>query len=125
MALPLTEHIAWDTWFGKKVRFPAGDKPLKQGQPLQVDSTWVVETDKEVTIQDLPEDTKTITPWGSLSRSAQRLPADQKLVLRFRATRQPAEVRGPDREQYLQFLDSARDLWQAVLPVQVREARKP
>jgi hypothetical protein len=34
-------------------------------------------------------------------------------------------VRGPDREQYLQFLDSARDLWQAVLPVQVREARKP
>ena len=125
VALPLTEHIAWDTWFGKKVRFPAGDKPLKQGQPLQVDSTWVVETDKGVTIQDLPEDTKTITPWGSLSRSAQRLPADQKLVLRFRATRQPAEVRGPDREQYLQFLDSARDLWQAVLPVQVREARKP
>lgn len=125
VALPLTEHIAWDTWFGKKVRFPAGNKPFNQGQPLQVDSSWEVEAERGVVLKELPEESKTITPWGSLSRAARAEPSGKKFLLRFRATRLPAEVRGQDRGQYLRFLDSARDLWQAVLPIQVLEVGKP
>jgi hypothetical protein len=125
VALPVTEYLAWDSWLGRKIRFPAGDKPLNPGLPMQVDSSFEVELEKGLLVKELPEESKAITSWGSLSRSARMEPSGQKFLLRFRATRQPAEVQGKDRSQYLQFLDSARDLWQAVLPIQVLKPVRP
>lgn len=125
VALPLTEHIAWDTWFGKKIRFPAANKPFKQGLPLQVDSSWELQAEKGVLIQELPEEAKTITPWGSISRTARPEGPEKKFLLRFKAIRLATEVRAQDRGEYLRFLDSARDTWQAVIPVQGRDGGKP
>ena len=125
VAIPLTDHLGWDSWLGRKIRFPSGEKPFSQGQPFQVDSSFEVIAEKGVQINELPEESKLVTAWGSLSRTVRSEASGQKFMLRFRATRLPAEIQGQDRSQYLEFLDSARDLWQAVLPIQVLKPVRP
>ena len=58
------------------------------------------------------------TPWGTIARRVKADASGQKFVLRFRATRLPGEVAGPDRTRYLEFLEGARETFQALLPLE-------
>ncbi len=116
--LSLTEPLAWDKWLSLKTRFGGPDKPLRLEQPFILESTIEVELTGTLKQTQPPEESRLATPWGTIARRVKADASGQKFVLRFRATRLPGEVAGPDRTRYLEFLEGARETFQALLPLE-------